>query len=210
MTDLRESTGNGSVTGAGNGELRPGEGGTRPAAAPGRDQIMIEGGSEWANRELVNHMNGILRDARDEAVELRRKLKWTYWLVVTLSTLLFLVGLALVSMPAWSPLAGGGQPDLGVILAGVGIGFVDFVGLFLFNPLARVQKLMGDISQMTALFSAYQIRVALHLVETDSDRRETMGAASGHVAAVTVETLELIESYYEKWLLSDLKQPESA
>lgn len=211
MANQRDDVNVDRVTEAGNGDHRSSAGAAPAGAAATSERIMTEGGAESANRDLVNHMSGILDDARKEANELRRKLKWTYWIVVTLSVMLFLVGLALVSMPVWSlSIAVDSRPDLGVILASVGVGFADFAGLFVFNPIARVQKLMGDISQITALFSAYQIRVALRLVETNSEMRKTMGDASVHIGKVAEDTLKLIEQYYEEWLLPDLRQPETA
>jgi len=206
MTDTQTAVDGGPVTDSTMNNQAVASGAAAADATPPNDQVMSEPEAESANRELVEHMYRILQDGREEANELRSKLKWTYWLIVTLSTLLFLVGLALVSTPLWP----GAEDRLMATLTAVGIGFVDFVGLFLFNPIARIQKLMGDISQITAMLSSYQIRVALRLVETDSDKRETMGAASLHIGEVAEETLHLIENFYERWLLPDLNRtPES-
>lgn len=169
------------------------------------DAILTEEGAKTANIGLVDHMFQVLEDGRCEGKELRNKLKYTYWLLVILTTLLFLVGLALISVPIWGPFLKS-PLQLETMLTAAGLGIADFMGLYLFNPLARIQKLMGDISQITVIYSAFQIRVALHLVETDNNERPTMGNAAEHVHKVATETLREIESYFEKWLATQLKQ----
>lgn len=63
---------------------------------------------------------------------------------------------------------------------------------------------MGDMSQLIIMLNSFHIRVALRLVEIDSDDRQTIGAASEHVAKVAKSTLDLLETLFEQWLNNDL------
>jgi hypothetical protein len=66
------------------------------------DAALSEQEASSENRKLAQHMHSILEDSRQEAEALRHKLTLTYWIVVTLSVLMFLVGLALISAPLGS------------------------------------------------------------------------------------------------------------
>jgi hypothetical protein len=155
------------------------------------------------NKKLADYMFTILADSRQEAIDLRRKLKWTYWIIVALSTLMFLVGLALISAPLWGPLVNN-APDLRLILTATGLGIADFIGLYLLHPLTRLQKLMADMSQLTLLLDSFTIQVALRLIEADSCNRPTMGAAASHVGKTAQGVLDLIDEQFEKWLTKQL------
>lgn len=174
------------------------------------DAVLTEQQASRENKKLAEHMHYILADNRQEAGRLRRKLSLTYWIVVTLSVLMFLVGLALISTPLWDVVGWvnldetNGLPTESLVVSGIGI--ADLIGLVLFNPIARVQKLMGDMSQLTVLFDGFQTQVALRLLETDSKKRETMGIAASHVGAAADDTCGLIEERYEKWLIEELRR----
>ena len=171
------------------------------------------------NMALIQHMLTVLEDGRQQATNLYNRLRWTYWIIIVLATLMFLVGLTLISVPLWGPFtawyvaasksndttdAVDIAKDLWPTLIPAGVGALTFIGLFLFNPIARVQKLMGDMSQLIMMLNSFHIRVALRLVEIDSDDRQTIGAASEHVAEVAKSTLDWVETLFEQWLTSDL------
>ena len=56
-----------------------------------------------ANADLVEHMKSVLKNSLRAVVELRLMLKRTYWIVIGLSTVMFAVGMALISSPLWAP-----------------------------------------------------------------------------------------------------------
>ena len=136
-------------------------------------------------------MHRVLVGSLDTATELRQKLRWSYWLLVVMSALMFLLGLALISTPLWSSL------DWKIMLSAAGIGFADFVVLFLYGPIDRIKKLMGDISQLTVSFDTYQVRVAVQLLDADSTERGSLSAAAEHIGEAAQITLDMIEKYYE-------------
>ncbi len=155
-----------------------------------------------ANAELVEHMRRVLENSLYAASQLQIKLTHTYWVVTVLSTVMFIVGMALISTPLWAPLAnslidGEGPYDWQTILTTVGIGVADLIALFLFGPINRIQRLMGDFSQLIISLETYQVQVAIRLLEADSNVRESVGRASEHVGRLTKEILKLIETYYD-------------
>lgn len=221
------------------------------AALPPPPAILSADKVEDLNMALIQHMLTVLEDGRQQANSLYNRLRWTYWLIIVLATLMFLVGLTLISSPLWGPFtASYGATTEGTsstviptsdsalattnnsatdaandnastvandtlatadtvknlwpTLIPAGAGALTFIGLFLFNPIARVQKLMGDMSQLIMMLNSFHIRVALRLVEIDSEDRQTIGAASEHVAKVAKSTLDLVETLFEQWLSSDL------
>ncbi len=156
-----------------------------------------------ANKDLMDYMLSILQDGRKESAELQQKLKRTYWVIVLLSTLMFLVGLALISTPLWTPFVDN-APSFQFILTSVGIGIAELFGLYLFNPLARIQKLMGDMSQLTVALDSFTLQVALRLLEADIDERKTVGVAATNIETAASAVLGLVEAHFEKWLYKQL------
>lgn len=165
--------------------------------------------ADESNTKLIEYMCQILQDNRDEAKELRKKQRVTYWFLIGLSTLMFLAGLAMITAPLWIELLKTTARFKEMNWAGtavmIGIGVADLIALYQLKPLARIQKLMGDMSQMTVAFSSFQTRVALRLLETDIEKRETVGEAAVHVGKIAKDTLPMVEKYFEKWLDDELE-----
>lgn len=154
-----------------------------------------------ANAELVAHMKRVLEHSYHSAVELQQKLKHTYWIVIALTNAMFIMGMVLISAPIWVPLINELAPSALYsttnILTTVGIGVADLIALFLFGPITRIQKLMGNFSQLTVSLETFQLQVAIRLLEADSEVRESLGVAAGHVNMASLNVLEAIEKYYE-------------
>lgn len=186
-----------------------GNGSDRPAESSGSTAIVSAQEAQSLNMRLIEHMLSILGDSRKQANNLYSRLRWTYWIIITLATLMFLVGLALISAPMWAPFVGqrqGIELTRWQTLIPAGLGILDLIGLFLFNPIARIQKLMGDMSQLIVILDGFQVRVALRLVEVDGEQRPTIGAGAEHVASTVQSSLKLIETFFEKWLSGDLER----
>ena len=190
-----------SVTNASKNGGSPSDGKAPETESPGRL-------ADQSNKALIEYMCQILQDNRKEAKELRKKQRVTYWFLIGLSTLMFLAGLAMITAPLWIELLKTTARFKEINWAGtavmIGIGAADLYALYQLRPLARIQKLMGDMSQMTITFSSFQTRVALRLLETNIDKRATVGAAAVHVGEIAKDTLPMIEKYFEKWLDDDL------
>lgn len=170
----------------------------------------IQIGIGQANDLLIDYLQQILLDGRQESQELRSKHRVTYWFLVLLSSLMFMVGITLITAPVWFQLLKASNSsqwsglDWKVSAAALGIGAADLYALYQLHSLARIQKTMGDMSQMTILLNSFQIQVALRLLESNIDDRSSIGSASDRIAAATRKSIGLIDSHFEKWLDKDL------
>ena len=148
-----------------------------------------------ANQWLIKYLQSTLDNASREVGELRTKLAFTYWVVIGLSIVMFFAGIVLLSVPAVAAYRGQIAEIQSLIAAGFGIS--DLAALFLFRPLERIHGLMGDMGQITLAINSFQNQVALRLLETDGERRETMGVAAEHINAAAKESILLIQNYFE-------------
>lgn len=166
----------------------------------GDSPALSEPASDEANKELVNYMMRVLEEGRIEAGNLYGRLKWSYWLLITLSVVLFLFGLALLSSPLWIRtflgMTGTTTLDWFTTFFPATLGIADLFALYLYNPIGRINRLMGDISQIVVVLNSYHISIALRSVEINSADRPTIGAAADHVRTLTKGTLILIEDYF--------------
>lgn len=158
--------------------------------------------TQAANKDLIDYMKQILEDGRQEAQHLRRKHEITFWLLILLSTVMFLMGLVLLTGPIWFPLWL--QAEWPITGGSAVLGALDLYALYQLKPLARIQKLMGDISQMTVTFNSFQLQVALRLLETNIQERRTIGDAADHLKSVANEAILMIDEHFEKWLNREL------
>ena len=157
--------------------------------------LMSEEERKGANQWLVEYLQGTLDNASHEVGELRTKLAFTYWVMIGLSIIMFFAGIVLLSVPAVAAYRG----EIGELqsLIAAGFGISDLAALFLFRPLERIHGLMGDMGQITLAINSFQNQVALRLLETDGERRETMGVAAEHINAAAKESILLIQNYFE-------------
>ena len=158
-------------------------------------ELVSNSKAEEANSELLDYMHLILKDGRQEVCGLWSKFAWTYWVIVILSVCMFLIGVVLISVPVWTVFHG----DILTLesLSIAGFGLLDLVTLYLFRPVTRLQTLMGDMGQITIAFNAFQTQVALFLLETDKDERQTLGKAAENIGAAAYSSVDLIQRYFE-------------
>ena len=152
-----------------------------------------------ANEHIINHLKTILDNGSVEVTKLRRKLELTYYLLVFLSTVMFVGGIALWMVPVVVGSQGfnnATNTDLGISGIAGGLGAVDLTALFLLKPVRRIKKLMGDMSQLTVAINSYQTQMSLRLLESDAHQPETLGSAAEHVKQASHDTIELIERYF--------------
>src|SRR3989304_617410 len=86
-----------------------------------------------ANEFIVQFLQNIMNDGKEELGKLRRKLSVTYWVIIFLSIIMFVVGIVLVSVPAIAAFRGDIDQLQSLITAGFGI--ADLAALFLFQPM---------------------------------------------------------------------------
>ena len=148
-----------------------------------------------ANNNLFRHLEKTICDGRNEIIDIHNKLSYTYWLLVFLSIIMFIVGLILLSVPAYTAFIGKFDNLQSVILAGFGI--VDLAMLFLFRPVERIHRLMGDMSQITLAINSFQEQSALRLLEVNVENRESIGQAAEHIKEAAKNSIVLIQTYFE-------------
>jgi len=148
------------------------------------------------NEKLLLYLYETLDNGKEEVRLLHRKLTYSYWISVGLSIFMFMFGLILLSVPFISAYWGHGNEWQSAVSGGLGI--VDLVALFLIGPLKRIDKLMGNIAQVTIAIQSFQHQVALRLIELDSGNRETIGKAAEHIDRAAKENIALIQKYFEE------------
>jgi len=157
-----------------------------------KDQERID-----ANNWLVDFMQKILEDGREEVDKLQRKLSWTYTIIIALSILMFFVGIGLLITSAVKEFKSSGGIGWQSFTIG-GLGIADFVGLYFFRPIEQIRKIMADMSQLTVAINSHQTQVSLRLLETDSTNRATIGEAAEHIKKTARDSLEKIQKYFEE------------
>jgi hypothetical protein len=149
-----------------------------------------------ANMNLADSLNAIVAENQAELSRLRDKLSYTYWIIIVLSVLMFLVGIALLSIPVLAVVTD--QIDKMESLISGGFGIADLVTLFLLKPLFRIHNIMGDMSQITMALNSYQIQVGLRLIEMKINDRETLGKAAEKIDTAAVSSIRLVQHYFEQ------------
>ncbi len=148
-----------------------------------------------ANIFLTKYLQGILKDGKGDLNRLRRKLATSYWVIVFLSVVMFILGILLLCVPLFYAFRGEERILHSVISAGFGI--ADLTALFLYGPIEKIHKIMGDMSQIIIALNNFQSQVGLRLMEMDSNNRTTMGFAAEKIGEAARESIKLIQDYFE-------------
>lgn len=152
--------------------------------------------NQQANKYIIHYLQGTMNDGRAELTNLRKKLSITYWVIIGLSIVTFALGISLLSMPlvaAWR-----GEIDILRSLISAGFGIADLAGLFIFRPLERIHKLMGDMSQITLALNSFQTQVGLRLKEMNAADRDSIGQAAEHISVAAINSSQLVQAYFEE------------
>jgi len=157
--------------------------------------MMNEEERKKANEFVARHLQDTMSDGRGELGGLRLKLSITYWVIICLSVVMFVIGIVLLSVPVAAAFRSDVETLQSVIAAGFGI--TDLVGLFLFRPIERIHALMGDMSQITLSLNSFQIQVDLRLMEMSATERQTIGQAAGHISTAAKDSIKLVQDYFE-------------
>jgi hypothetical protein len=165
-----------------------------PHSGKGKDILASEDQHE-ANVLLVLATLREAQTCRRDLSLLRRKLSRTYWIVIVLSVIMFLIGIALLSAPIFA--AFGSNMDKIKSLAAGGFGVADLAGVFLLRPIERIHDLMGDMSQITMVLQSFQFQVDLRLVEMDVNDPNSVGKTAQDISTAAKESIELVQNYFE-------------
>jgi len=148
-----------------------------------------------ANLKSFDNLWAVMRDGRRELSLLRLRLALTYWVVVILSVIMFAMGIILLSVPAILVFQGH-TAELQAFIA-AGFGLADLTALFLFKPIERIHRLMGDMSQITLALTSFQTQVELRLIQMDASSRSSVGETAEAIAVVAPAAIKLIQDYFE-------------
>ncbi len=148
-----------------------------------------------ANDFILKYLQGTMSEGKIDLKGLRRKLTVTYWVIIILSIIMFIVGLALISVPFLSAFGSGGK-ELSSLISG-GFGLADLTALFLFKPIERIHKLMGDMSQIVIALNSFQTQVGLRLMQMDSTNRDSIGQTAEFINTAAKDSIKTIQDYFE-------------
>jgi hypothetical protein len=148
------------------------------------------------NRNLTNDLQSTLDENKKDIKRLRRKLTITFWVIIVLSTIIFAIGILLISVPVVA--AFGGDIDRLNSLIAAGFGIADLIGLVLYGPIEKIHKLMGDMSQIIMTLNSNQTQTSLRLLEMDFlGYRPSVGIAADKIGSGTENNVRIIQEYFE-------------
>jgi hypothetical protein len=149
-----------------------------------------------ANLIISDELQGLMNESEEEFKRLRLKLNITYWIIVSLAIVMFVLGVILLFVPviaAFNP-----EIDrLQSIISG-GFGIADLVALFLYGPIEKIHKNMGDMSQIFLVLNSYRSQVGLRIMEMDvTNNRPSIGVAADKINSAAESSIKLIQDYFE-------------
>ncbi len=148
------------------------------------------------NQDLAKILHVTLEKNAEGIETLRRKLSHSYRFIIVLSVLIFLTGIALLSVPVFSAFSGK-MDNFEALIAG-GFGIADLIGLGLYGPIEKIHKLMGDMSQLILALNCNQVQTSLRLMEIDVlNDRASIGKAAESICKSTESHIKSIEKYFE-------------
>jgi hypothetical protein len=154
--------------------------------------IMVPAETKEANNFLVDYLQESLQEGKADFVKLQSKLTITYFVVLVLSILMFLLGIVLLSVPFLAAFRG----EIGELksLISAGFGIADLTALFFFKPIERIHNMMGDFSQIMVAIHSYQTQTALRLLESNIDDRSTIGKSASYVQEAAQNSVAMIQN----------------
>jgi hypothetical protein len=147
------------------------------------------------NKAIAEDLNHSVRSNETELEKLKSKLTVTYWVIISFSSILFILGIVLLTVPVAAAFSGNIEKLNSIIAAGFGI--ADLAALFLYGPIDRIHKIMGDMSQIILVLNSYQYQVSLILIEMDIADKKSVGEAAAKIGEAAKTKIRLIEEYFE-------------
>jgi len=146
-----------------------------------------------ANEYLWLFVQSTMNVGTAELKGLRVKLSITYWVIISLSVVTFIIGAMLLSVPV----VGVFRNDIDLLksITAAGFGIMDLAGLFLFRPIERIHGIMGDMSQITLALNSFQTQVGLRLMEMDVTDRPTIGITAEFIGKAAEGSIKLVQDY---------------
>lgn len=154
-----------------------------------RLQIMSEGARKEALVDNDSCHSAREDDAFDRLVwEPFRQIRWSFWISVTMSIAMFLIGTALMVVAVYEALSSSAVSMSSLAIGGLGL--ADFVILFLRRPWEDVGKNLANSQQMRMIVTSYLS--SLHLL---AEKRQ---ADIESLDEITARSVDLIQRYTEE------------
>lgn len=158
--------------------------------------IIWEAGElEDINKQLLFGALSI-KEATDKSLRsMKKKLAISYWFVIGLSVITFIMGIVLLSVPAAAAFSGNIDKVKALVAAGFGI--ADLAGVLLFRPVARIRDIMCDMSQITLALDSFKSQTHLRLLEMDYTSRLSISKTAADINEAATNSIVLIQNYCE-------------
>ena len=158
-------------------------------------QMISQDFIQTANQNIAIRLEATTLENKKELARLRDKLSFTYWIIIILSIIMFIIGVVLISIPAFAAI--NSQIDTLESVVAAGFGIADLAALFFFKPLFRIHNIMGDMSQITLALNSYQMQVGLRLMEMEINNRPSLGKAAENIDIAATNSIKLVQKYFE-------------
>lgn len=158
------------------------------------DAAMATGAAN-RNEGYKQALADLVKANHEAFARLRISMSVTYWLLLVLLTIMFLVGVFLIVMGAEGVATSGGDELAVGDLAAVGAGGADLLLLGLARPVERIRQIKSDRAQLFVMLSDYHVQTTTALLWYKADDRRTILQAADRIRDLTLETVHMIEAY---------------
>lgn len=148
-----------------------------------------------ANDDLLKSALATADATAQSLKNMKKKLSISYWFVIALSVITFVMGIVLLSVPVAAAFSGDIDKVNAFVTAGFGV--VDLAGVFFFRPVDRIRDIMCDMSQIILALDSFQSQTSLRLIEMDITSRASVGKASDDIKEAARNSIMLIQDYCE-------------
>ena len=150
-----------------------------------------------ANDKSSENLQNMSQESEEELNRIRIKLNISYWILISLSVIMFGLGIILLLVPVFASFNNEIDKLQSIISAGFGI--ADITALFLYGPIEKIHKNMGDMSQIMLALNSYRTQVELRLWEMDvNNNRSSIGIAAEKIGIAAEKSIMIIQKYFEE------------
>lgn len=157
-----------------------------------------------ANLELINTVQKIITEELPKIKEKINKqslgIRTTKITVTILSISIFCVGLVFLTAALYVGLFSGGMDSFVKILEILGFGTasgLSFISIMLLNPIRKIQESNSNAIQAEMINRCWELGIILYIRAMDINDRESVKEAVDNINILTVNSIDLLEKYYE-------------
>lgn len=157
---------------------------------------MDENPENEGKEETIENIEQIRKktyDFTEKIKKLQTRMWRTYFLIVVASAVMFALGIWLLINPLLSQNICFPECYIPAIL-----GLAILAGLFLFHPIKRIQRLMGDTIQIIMVLDSFQTQRDLLLKTIDWNSSTSVIEAAKNINCATKECTKMIQGCFEE------------